>query len=144
MSFRGYGSCSSRVCQFARVGKLSRNSVIEPGLYSNSIIIAKKKRRKHRGEYRERERVCVRSLINQFHYQDYIVRFEMGVLPLPTRGGGERRGFDPLSFRGGAFIRPHAAACPCPTLISSRWSGRAKTVCLILLPVRAPLVSRRG
>lgn len=56
--------------------KLSRNSVIEPGLYSNSIIIAKNEE-KHRGEYREGPTL----LSNQFHYQDYIillVRYEIG------------------------------------------------------------------
>lgn len=84
-SFRGYGSCSSQVCQFARVEKLSRNSVIEPRMYSNSIIIAKKEGNTEASTERGQ-----RSLINQFHYQDYIillVRFEMGVLP--TRGGGK-------------------------------------------------------
>ena len=84
-SFRGYGSCSSQVCQFARVEKLSRNSVIEPRMYSNSIIIAK-----NEGNTEASTERGQRSLINQFHYQDYIillVRFEMGVLP--TRGGGK-------------------------------------------------------
>lgn len=95
----------------------------------------------------ERESVCTLSYqpipLPRLHRS---IRNGRSSSPYERRGGGgdERRGFDPLSFRGGAFIRPHAAACPCPTLISSRWSGRAKTVCLTLLPVRAPLVSRRG